>query len=181
MRRLLPFLLLVAALPLAAAPFAPYKGDPLPPFTLPDLDGDAWSLKAARGNVVVVNFWATWCPPCIAEMPALERLQKTFAGQPLQVIAVNVGQEPYDIALFLRQLPVDLTILLDSKGSTQKAWKVRGLPTTVILDTEGTVRYHVAGQREWDSPEIVATLRDLLPDGLQAPQSPKLRRTAGGG
>ncbi len=181
MRRLLALLLLVVALPLAAAPFAPYKGGPLPPFTLPDLDGDPWSLKAARGNVVVVNFWATWCPPCVAEMPALERLQKMFAGHPLQVIAVNVGQEPYDIALFLRQLPVDLTILLDSKGSTQKGWKVRGLPTTVILDAEGKVRYHVAGQREWDSPEIVAALRELLPGRQSSPPAPGLLRTAGGG
>ena len=181
MHRLLALLLFVVALPLTAAPFAPYQGDPLPPFTLPDLDGDDWSLKAARGNVVVVNFWATWCPPCVAEMPALERLQKKFAGQPLQVIAVNVGEEPYDIALFLRQLPIDLTILLDRKGRTQKAWNVRGLPTTVILDAEGAIRYHVPGQRAWDSAEIVTTLRDLLPDGLQTPQSPKLRRTAGGG
>ncbi|RLA31899.1 MAG: hypothetical protein DRR03_09195, partial [Gammaproteobacteria bacterium] len=122
MRRLLTLLLLLVALPLSAAPFAPYKGEPLPPFTLPDLDGTPWSLTAARGNVVVVNFWATWCPPCVAEMPALERLQKAFAGQPLQVVAVNVGQEPYDIALFLRQLPVDLKILLDGKTRTQRDW-----------------------------------------------------------
>ena len=181
MRRPFVLLLLLFALPLAAAPFAPYEGEPLPPFTLPDLDGDPWSLEAARGNVVVVNFWATWCPPCVAEMPALERLQKTFAGQPLQVIAVNVGDEPYDIALFLRQLPVDLTILLDGEGRTSRAWKVRGLPTTVIVDAGGTIHHHVTGQREWDSPEIVATLRDLLPDGLQAPRTPGLLRTAGGG
>jgi len=165
MRRLLTLLLLLVALPLSAAPFAPYKGEPLPPFTLPDLDGKPWSLTAARGNVVVVNFWATWCPPCVAEMPALERLQKAFAGQPLQVVAV---------------LPVDLKILLDGKTRTQRDWKVRGLPTTVILDAEGTIRHHVAGQREWDSPEIIAALRELLPQGSQVPQTPELLRTAGG-
>lgn len=169
-------LLLCLAPPLAAAPFAPYRGEPLPSFTLPDLDGTPWSLDAMRGQVVVVNFWATWCPPCVAEMPALERLQAAFDGEPLQVVAVNVAEEPYDVALFLRQVPVDLTILLDQRGRTQKGWKVRGLPTTVILDAEGKVRHHVAGQREWDSPEIEAALRALLPD-----PAPMIQRAAHNG
>ena len=176
MRRLLALLILLFALPLAAAPFRPYTGGPLPPFTLPDLDGDAWSLEDARGQVVVVNFWATWCPPCVAEMPALERLQAAFAGEPLQVVAVNVAEEPYDVALFLRRIPVDLTILLDQEASTQKSWGVRGLPTTVILDPEGRVRHHVAGQREWDSPEIEAALRALLPAHEPAVQRAGLDR-----
>ena len=168
MRRLLCLLLLTLALPLAAAPFAPYRGAPLPPFTLPDLDGAPWALAAARGQVVVVNFWASWCPPCVAEMPALERLQQAFAGQPLQVVAVNIGEEPFDVALFLRQVPVKLRILLDVEAGTQQSWQVRGLPTTVIVDPAGRVRHHVAGQRAWDDPEIVAALRALLP---QAPDS----------
>jgi thiol-disulfide isomerase/thioredoxin len=179
MRRLLALLLLTIALPLAAAPFAPYKGGPLPPFTLPDLDDRPWSLEAARGRVVVVNFWATWCPPCVAEMPSLERLQKAFAGEPLEVVAVNVGEEPFDVALFLRRVPVEVTVLLDRKGSTQKGWKVRGLPTTVIVDADGKVRYHVAGQRAWDSPEIEAALRALLPSGGRS--TPGLLRTANDG
>ena len=165
MRRLLALLLLLTALPLAAAPFAPYKGAPLPPFTLPDLDGTPWALEKARGRVVVVNFWATWCPPCVAEMPALDRLQKAFTGQPLDVIAVNVGDEPFDVALFLRRTPLDLNILLDENGTTQKPWQVRGLPTTVIIDADGKVLHHVAGQREWDDPAIVSALRKLLPAG----------------
>jgi thiol-disulfide isomerase/thioredoxin len=174
----LPALLLLSlvALPLAAAPFPPYEGDPLPPFTLNDLDGTTHTIGKATGEVVVVNFWATWCPPCIAEMPTLERLQQAFAGKPLKVLAVNVGDEPYDIALFLRQQPLDLTILLDRKGRTQKPWKMRGLPTTVILDAGGKVRYHVPGQREWDSPEIQAALRALLPAG-----TPGLQRADAGG
>lgn len=175
-RLLALLLLLLVALPLAAAPFAPYKGDPLPPFTLDDLDGNPHTIGKATGEVVVINFWATWCPPCIAEMPTLERLQKAFAGQPLKVLAVNVGDEPYDIALFLRQQPLDLTILLDSRGRTQKPWKMRGLPTTVILDAEGTIRHHVPGQREWDSPEIQAALRALLPA-----DEPGLQRADAGG
>lgn len=174
MRRLLCLLLLTVTLPLAAAPFAPYRGAPLPPFTLPDLDGEPWSLAAAWGQVVVVNFWASWCPPCVAEMPALERLQQAFAGQPLQVVAVNVGEEPFDVALFLRQVPVQLRILLDVEAGTQQSWQVRGLPTTVIVDPAGRVRHHVAGQREWDDPEIVAALRALLPP------APAPLRTAGG-
>jgi thiol-disulfide isomerase/thioredoxin len=176
MPRLFALLLLLAASPLAAAPFAPYQGDPLPAFTLSDLDGTKHTIGEATGEVVVINFWATWCPPCVAEMPTLERLQAAFAGQPLKVLAVNVGDEPYDIALFLRQQPLDLTILLDRKGRTQKPWKMRGLPTTVILDADGTVRYHVPGQREWDSPEIQAALRALLPDA-----APALQRAAAGG
>ncbi len=168
----------LAAAPYGGAPFAPYKGDPLPSFTLPDLDGTPWSLEAARGQVVVVNFWATWCPPCVAEMPALDRLQKKFADQPLKVVAVNVGEEPYDVALFLRQVPLDLLILLDGKGQTSKQWNARGLPTTVVVDAEGRVRHHIPGMRNWDSEAVAEALRALLPD--VAPP-PALQRAAAGG
>jgi len=161
--RLLALLLLLVALPLHAWEFKPHEAGDAPPITLTDLDGNEVTLAGLRGKVVVVNFWATWCPPCIAEMPSLDRLQKAFADAPLQVLAVNAGDEPFDVAVFLREVPVDMPILIDPKLGTQAVWGVTMLPTTFVVDPDGRIVFREIGEREWDDPQAVATLRALLP------------------
>ncbi|HEY5720082.1 MAG TPA: TlpA disulfide reductase family protein [Gammaproteobacteria bacterium] len=163
--RLLPLLLLLFTPPLAAWEFQPYAGGEAPPFTLEDLDGREHTLAQYRGKVLVVNFWATWCPPCVAEMPSLDRLQQALAGTPFQVLALNAGDEPFDVAMFLRRVPVEVPILLDENLVVQAAWGVKLLPTTLVVDPGGRIVYRETGEREWDHPQAVAALRALLPGG----------------
>jgi len=140
----------------------PYRGDP-PPLALATLDGRL-DLAAMRGKVVLVNFWATWCPPCVHEMPSLQRLKDRLAGRPFEILAVNMGESERDIRAFLdTKVKVDFPILLDRDGAVLKAWKVFVFPTSYVLDTEGRIRLGVFGEIEWDGPEVVQQVLELLP------------------
>lgn len=134
-----------------------------PDMALKDMDGQTVSLAALRGKVVVVNFWATWCPPCRREFPSMERLRRQFTGKPLAVIAVNEGESVEVIEGFISQLDIapGFPILLDPEGDAMAFWTVRGLPTTFILDKRGRIAYRAIGGREFDHPEIAKTLGAL--------------------
>ena len=137
---------------------------PAPALKLKDPDGRLHDLAQLKGKVVLINFWATWCPPCRREMPSMERLSHTFKGAAFSVLAVNVGEDADSIDAFTSQLDTDLTfpILLDSTSRTLQAWKVAGLPTTFLIDRKGRVVASAIGGREFDHPEIVAAIRKLL-------------------
>ncbi len=137
-------------------------GEP-PPLALEDLDGQQRELSHYRGKVVVLNFWATWCAPCIEEMPAFERLAAQLADEPFALVTVNFGEKPSRITPFLKKIDVDIPVLLDTKMKVSKAWVKRGLPTTFIIDGDQSIRYQVLGEIEWDAPEVVAKIRELLP------------------
>ncbi len=133
-------------------------------FTFKDLDGKTRSLSDYRGQVVLVNFWATWCPPCRREMPSLERLHQKLQGQPFIILAVDQW-ESYDLVFaFTGQLDPQPTfpILFDSKSQASKQWDVKGLPASFIVDKRGRVVYRAMGGREFDHPEIEQIIRDLL-------------------
>ena len=134
-----------------------------PNMVLKDLDGKTVSLARLRGKVVVVNFWATWCPPCRREFPSMERLRKHFINQPLVVLAVNEGESTETIDGFISQLdePPGFPVLLDPEGDAMAFWTVRGLPTTFILDKRGRIAYRAIGGREFDHPEIMKILDNL--------------------
>ena len=166
----------IAALGLAAAPVAAADLPPLshsltqltpkaaPALRLADLDGRPHDLAALRGKVVLINFWATWCPPCRREMPSMERLKQTLAGEPFIVLAVDVGEDADAIEAFASQLDAVPTfpILLDAASRVMQAWKVAGLPTTYLVDKRGRVVASAVGGREFDHPTIVAAIRDWL-------------------
>lgn len=158
----------VLAIATAVAPAAPpaelkpWLGGPAPALALQDLQGAAQTLQAHRGKVVVLNFWATWCEPCREEMPSFNKLRKTFAGRPVEVLAVNVGEGEGRIKAFLDKVPVEFPVLLDRDAAASKAWKVRMLPATFILDREGRIRYSHAGERDWDAPDVRARVTALL-------------------
>jgi thiol-disulfide isomerase/thioredoxin len=135
-----------------------------PPLRLPDLDDGVHDLAALTGKVVLVNFWATWCPPCRREMPSLERLNRKLAGTDFVALAVNVGESADTVFSFLGQLEPGPTfpMLLDRDGKAMEKWPVRGLPTTYVIDRRGRIAYSAIGGREFDHPAIEAALRALL-------------------
>ncbi len=153
----------LAALPAFAQSgvFSPLaEARPAPRLILPDLDERKLDLATLRGRVVVVNFWATWCPPCRREFPSLGRLQKLFKPQDLTVVAINVGEDS-DTA-FSFSAGAGIIVLLDQDSRAMADWRVSGLPSTFVLDRQGRVVLRAIGGREFDSPAVVAQLKQLL-------------------
>ncbi|HEU0199783.1 MAG TPA: TlpA disulfide reductase family protein [Burkholderiaceae bacterium] len=172
LRITLPAALLAAAvlsitLPLAASTqsaLQPWTGPAAaPPIALNTLDGRPLSLADLKGRVVIVNFWATWCEPCIEEMPSLERLRARLAGQPFEILAVNYQEGPPRIRAFLQKVPVTFPIVRDTDGAVARAWQARVFPRSFIVDAAGKIRYSLTGSADWDTPAIEAAVRALLP------------------
>ena len=117
----------------------------LPPMRT--LDDAAFSIKANRGQVQVLNFWAAWCAPCREEMPALEKYAKSMGNQPVEVLLVNVGDSPKVIREFLKKVPVNLPIVRDVESAmTHGAWNLTQLPATMVIDRHGTARWVTIGK-----------------------------------
>jgi thiol-disulfide isomerase/thioredoxin/dienelactone hydrolase len=133
-----------------------------PPLALRDLQGHIRQLDRYRGKVVLVNFWATWCPPCVHEMPSMERLYEKLKGRPFEILAINVGESPDTVKEFIERHGYHFPVLLDPKGEAYSAWKVYVYPTTFILDRKGQVRYASVGGVLWDDPSVAGTVRKLM-------------------
>ncbi len=137
---------------------------PAPGTTFKDADGRPVTLAAFRGRVVLLNFWATWCAPCIREMPSLDRLQAKLKGEGLEVVAVSEDFAGLDlVGPFFERLKLEnLAIFLDSDGALGKEFGIAGLPTTLLIDREGRVVGGLEGPAEWDSDEAIALIRHYL-------------------
>jgi thiol-disulfide isomerase/thioredoxin len=129
----------------------------LPPLRLKNMDDEIVDIAELRGKVVVVNFWATWCPPCRREMGSLERLNLATADKGVVVLAVNIGEDVDTVFSFLGTVDPSpsFPILFDTDSGSMDDWKVMGLPTTYIIDPSGTIGYRAVGGREFDHPELV--------------------------
>jgi len=136
---------------------------PAPELVLEDMDDNPVDLASLRGNVVVINFWATWCPPCRREMPSLERMHQEIGAQGVSVLAVNVGEDFETVFGFLGAVDPSPTfpVLFDRDGAALQRWGVRGLPTTFIVDAAGRVVARAVGGREFDHPELTRRLSSL--------------------
>ena len=137
---------------------------PLPEIRFENGEGGAMALADFRGGVVLLNVWATWCAPCRREMPTLDRLQATLGGPDFQVVALSIDRKGLSaVREFYDELGLEtLAIYVDETGEAQRALSVLGLPTTLLLDREGNEGGRLLGPAEWDSPEMVAFLRDYL-------------------
>jgi len=133
-----------------------------PEIALTDLEGRSSALRDLRGKVVILNFWASWCVPCRNEVPALERLYRTYREHGLVVIAVNSGESAEQVRRFLEQLQVTFLTAMDSDGTTTRRFAVRGLPATFLLDREGWIVGVAVGWREWDGPHARFYLERVL-------------------
>ncbi len=126
-------------------------------------DGKPTSLANFRGRVVLLNFWATWCGPCIAEMPSLDRLEAALGGDSFIVVALSQDRSPAVIPPFFDQLGIrHLARYHDPGGALARAFAVNGLPTTVLIDREGRVVGRIIGPAEWDSAAAKALIRHFL-------------------
>jgi len=153
-------LLLIGGSSLAAATLTPvYERPPAPDFSLQDMAGNPVGLADFRGQVLVVNFWATWCPPCRKEMPSIEKGARWLERFNGRFIAINMGEKPEAIRRFLKNQPLDLQILLDPNADTAADWGVEGLPVTFVVDPEGRIVYKALGAREWDDPRLLVPIR----------------------
>jgi thiol-disulfide isomerase/thioredoxin len=133
---------------------------PAPTLRLKDADDKMVDLAQYKGRVVLINFWATWCPPCRKEFPSLGRVRKLFKPGEFEVIAVNVGEDPDPVFSFSGI--TDFPVVFDRDSKTMGAWAVRGLPTTFLVDRKGRVTYRATGGREFDDPEIISLIRTLI-------------------
>jgi thiol-disulfide isomerase/thioredoxin len=137
---------------------------PASDFELENMDEEKKKLSDFRGKVVLLNFWATWCPPCIREMPSMEKLHQQVDAETFKVIAVNQMEDVDQVFAFTGQLEVDPTfeILFDSTSKVSRDYAVRGLPTTYLIDKEGKIRYRAVGGREFNHPEVVKIINRLI-------------------
>ena len=143
--------------------YALKKGAEAPGFRLPSLAGGEVDLASARGKIVVLNFWATRCPPCVAEMPSLERLHRTLAPEGLSVVTVSTDEDQAELRKFVSRHGLTLPVLLDPGGRVAGGdYRTTGYPETFLLDREGRILKHVVGPAEWDSPEVMAELRRMM-------------------
>jgi peroxiredoxin len=141
------------------------EGQRGPDFHLPRFEGGSASMETWRENLVVLNFWATWCTPCTLEMPTLETLWETWRERGLVVVAISVDRgAPRDvIGPYVQSLGLTFPVLLDADARTAERWRVTGLPTTFIVRPGGQVVGLAHGPREWDSAEMRALLEPMLP------------------
>jgi thiol-disulfide isomerase/thioredoxin len=167
MKRLFLILLVLAlgAARAEARDLKPYAGDPTPPpLQLSDLEGKTHALEDYRGRVILINFWATWCPPCVHELPSMQRLKYKLEGKAFEILAVDMAESEEDVKKFLAEkVKVDFTILMDRDGEALQTWKVFAYPTSFLIGPDGKIRYALFGALEWDSPETIDKISSLLP------------------
>ena len=142
-------------LPVVPQPF------PAPEFSLKGEGGKLYRLSDFRGQVVLLNFWATWCPPCRREMPSMERAWKILKDKGVVILAINVGEDEDKVFEFTGQYPVSFPLPLDLDASVVRQYRVTGLPTTYIINPKGLITHRTMGSRDWDQADIIKQLLDM--------------------
>ena len=140
----------------------PYKGKQHIPLKLSDYNEKVVDINDYSNQVVLLNFWASWCKPCIKEIPSLVRLQNQFNHNDFRIITINIGESKEQISEFVKKLKFDLPILFDTNGDAVKEWGVYAYPSNFVLDKNGVIRYAYRGALEWDSQSIINTIKTLL-------------------
>ncbi|CAG0959105.1 glutathione peroxidase [Burkholderiales bacterium] len=159
-------LILVFALALlaAAAPLeATTPGAAAPPLVLPRADGRELALAELRGQVVYVDFWASWCGPCRKSFPWMNAMQRRYGARGLVVLAVNLDETRAEAERFLAETPAEFTVLYDAAGTSARSWRVKGMPSSYLVGADGKVQYVHAGFREEQRDELEQRIRQALP------------------
>ena len=161
---LLLFMSLICSLTACSkAPQPPREGQAAPDFTLKDLAGRDVNLKALQGKVVLVNFWATWCPPCRSEVPSMVKLNAAMAGKPFQMLAVSIDEGGKEaVEDFFKRSGATLPVLLDTQQKISKIYGTTGVPETFVLDKHGIVLKKIVGAMDWNDPQVIDYLNTAM-------------------
>lgn len=129
---------------------------------LKDIHGNLYEKSDFKGKVTVINFWATWCPPCVEEIPSLNRLKLKLKDYPFELVSINYAEEKQVIRDFMKKIHVKFTVLLDQDGEFAKRWNVISYPSTFIINKEGEIAYGVNAAIEWDNEELVSKIKSMF-------------------
>lgn len=163
--------LCIACAALALSPMAQAQGyevqawharKPIPALEASDLNGKVWRLADLRGKAVLINFWASWCEPCRAEMPALQALADFYGREKLVVLAVNFKESKAKMAQYIKSTGLSLPVLPDPAGDIARRWGVNVFPTTVLIAADGQPRHRIRGELDWTGREAEALLNPLF-------------------
>ena len=155
----------VAIVALMPEPVKPMRiGDLAKPISLPDLQGKLQGLP--KGKVVLLNFWATWCPPCRKEVPSMVKLYNQFKGKGFEIVAVSVDRSRDDVVKFVKEQNMTFTVLHDVDSTTAQGYGVFRYPETFIIDRNGKIRQHLNGAVEWMEPEFTDYIEKLLAEPI---------------
>jgi thiol-disulfide isomerase/thioredoxin len=135
-------------------------------FSLATLQGPPMTLEDYKGSLILLNFWATWCAPCVMEMPSMQNLYDTFRDDGLEVVAVNVQEDRDVVAAFIEEHGLSFPVLLDTNGRTSFDYAVRGLPTSFLIGRKGQLLGIKIGFHLWDEPDVLETIESLLEQGV---------------
>ena len=144
---------------------------PTPELTGVDLQGQVWRLSELRGKGVLVNFWASWCPPCLAEMPSLQALAQFYGAEKLVVLAVNFKESATVAQRFVQRTDLGLPVLLDPNGALARQWGATVFPTTVLVAADGRARVIVRGELDWSGLPAAKLVEPLWAPAGATPKS----------
>jgi thiol-disulfide isomerase/thioredoxin len=173
LRTVLPLIIFLAAIGVRAELTEPKLNHQLtqlknpqiaPKFSLEDMDGEIYSSEQLQGKVVMINFWATWCPPCRREMPSMEYLHQEFKGDAFTVLAINQWESPDHVFAYMGELDIfpNFPILFDIDSTVSEDYQVKGLPTTFLIDKQGKIVYRAVGGRDFNHLDIKNIIQELL-------------------
>ena len=137
-------------------------GKKAPDFTLTDINGKSISISSLKGRAVIINFWATWCPPCRAEMPSLNRLYKEYKTKGLVVLAISTDTSASAVKGYLSKYPFDFTILLDTDNRASRQFRIFSIPTSFLIDKNSVIIQRFIGEEDWETPEIKSKVKEVL-------------------
>ncbi|MGD2011093.1 MAG: TlpA disulfide reductase family protein [Desulfobacterales bacterium] len=139
------------------------KGVDAPAFTLPGLDGSMVSLADYKGKTVLLNIWATWCPPCVAEMPSMEKLYQELKNEDFEILAVSIDVTgSNEVAPFMKKHRLSFPALIDTQGTIKDLYQTTGVPESFIIDKDGIIAEKIIGPREWATPDVINYFRNLI-------------------
>ncbi|MDH3349750.1 MAG: TlpA family protein disulfide reductase [Desulfobulbaceae bacterium] len=161
----LSILILCLSMLIAACGEEPIRatvGNPAPDFTLVDITGKDWTLSELKGQVVFINFWATWCPPCREEMPSMQRLYTKLPKDKFKMLAILNRDAPSMADVFVQKAGATMPILDDQSNTVGSKYGLTGLPETYIIDKQGVLREKFIGPAQWDSPQFIQMLMTYI-------------------